>query len=102
MNSAERRVVSIIEELVEHINELYVKLRFPYIGSDYEYQRSAQRWAAKEFYFEISDRAPKTPTDLYLIAECFVRKMNSLSSHDYMFSIAYDVAVELYDFIIGV
>lgn len=102
MNSAERRVVSILTDLVEHINKMYVKPKFPYVGQDYEYQHSVKKWAAKEFYFEISDRAPSTPTDLYLIAECFVRKMNSLSTLDYMYSIAYDVAVELYDFIIGV
>lgn len=102
MNSADRRVVSIIQELVEHINKTYIKASFPYVGAIYEYQHSMKKWAAKEFYFEIMNRAPHTPTDLYLIAECFVKKMNSLSTHDYMFSIAYDVAIELYDFIIGV
>ena len=102
MNSADRRVVGIIEELVKHINETYVKSSFPYMGNDYLYQYSAKKWAAMEFYSEIMNKAPHTPTDLYLIAECFVRKMNSLSSKDYMFSVAYDTAVELYDFIIGV
>ena len=101
MNSADRRVVSIITDLVNHIIEIYLKPEFPYIGQDYEYQHSAKKWAAKEFYFEIMNRAPHTSTELYLICECFVKKMNSLSTHDYMFSIAYDVAVELYDFIIS-
>ena len=104
MSSAERRVIYIMNELAKHI-DIYYRNKVRYTGPDFNQQElnwSARKWAAKEFYRNIVERAPRTPTDLYLDAEAFIRFMNDNSTVDYMFSIAYDVAIELYDFVISV
>ena len=60
-------------------------------------QASYQKWAADEFFKYITTHGP----DLYSSAEKFVHIMDKYSMiskrNGWMFSVAYDVAVELLD-----
>ena len=105
MNKHDEYIAYIMQELVKHINNTYVNNKSfyrGYLSTTYETMYSYKKWAAKEFYFYLSECHPKTPTDLYLSAERFVKFLDNNAYRDMMFSVAYDVAVELYDFVMGV
>lgn len=105
MSKHDGYVIYILNKLIDHIEKNYLVNRLAHknlVTDQYLYNWSCKKWAAKEFYNALIEAHPATVTDLYLCAEHFVKFLDSIAYKDRMFSIAYDTAVELYDFVIGV
>lgn len=68
-------------------------------GRELFLQRSYSHWAAWEYYFRMKD-----VTDIYTVSGYFVRQMDLFACSDHpntrMFSVAYDVATDLNDFLL--
>ena len=91
----------VLLKLQYYIKETYqgpVTVRFNWTNRATFVQASYQKWAAKEFMDYITNR--DADEDLYFSAEKFAKMMNKFSltkRNSWMFSIAYDVAMDLLD-----
>lgn len=70
-------------------------------GREVSRQRSYAHWAAWEYYKRM-----KQATDIYVASPHFVRQMDLFACKDHpdtmMFSVAYDVATDLNDFLMTI
>lgn len=93
----------ILGRLRQRINDMYGDWLEPCAnnaeGKQLFTQRSYSRWAACEYYRKVAKA-----DDIYVVSEYFIRQMNNFACKKHpntrMFSVAYDVATDLNDFLL--
>lgn len=95
--------MQILDKLWDYIRENYIMVKHEYPRRDIEDMMrryySFQKWAAVEYFYALCTSNASTPTEMYLVSDFFIKQMDRYSTtapEKYMFSVAYDVAVDLH------